>query len=155
VLLGLSLAISIGIAFINQDALNIGVLSIGVSAGISIVVTIANIAIQMIMVRITYLENEYISSSEQTNIAFKIGLSQILNSIGVPIVVTVISQTYSNISRRTWLEAGGLVETVFFVGILNVLIPIAIFIDPWEIYLKIVRWYYSRPSRRLYTHTQK
>jgi hypothetical protein len=54
-----------------------------------------------------------------------------------------------------WLNAGGLMETVFFVAILNVLVPIVAFFDPWEFYLKIKRKHYSDPDRRLYIYSQK
>jgi hypothetical protein len=56
---------------------------------------------------------------------------------------------------RYWLIHGGLVETVFFVGVLNMLSPIFVFFDPWELYLRAVRWYYSKPQNRLYIYTQK
>jgi hypothetical protein len=78
----------------------------------------------------------------------KIGISQLVNSIGVPIVTTAIAD-------NIWMRPGGLADTVFFVGILNILVPISIFFDPWNLYLRIKRWYYSKPDHRLYIHTQK
>lgn len=95
------------------------------------------------------------SSREQSNIALKIGIAQLVNSIGVPIIVTLISQSHTSMAARTWLKSGGLVDTVFFVAALNILVPIGVFFDPWEIYLKIKRWYYSKPDNRLYIHTQR
>lgn len=89
ILIGMSLGISIGIAFINKQSINVGV-----SIGISIVVTIVNIGIQMVIVRTSYFENEYIASRQQSSIALKIGFAQLINSIGVPIIVTVISQLH-------------------------------------------------------------
>ena len=61
-----------------------------VSVVISLVITIINIGIQMSIMYLHYLENEFISSIEQSNIALKIGISQLLNSIGVPLVVAAI-----------------------------------------------------------------
>lgn len=87
ILIGISLGISIGISFINSDSLNVGV-----SVGISIVVTAVNIGIQIVIAFTSYYENEYISSREQSVTALKIGLGQLVNSIGVPIIVTLISQ---------------------------------------------------------------
>lgn len=75
----------------------------------------------------------------------------------MPIIVTIISQrnVSAEMQTRTWLKSGGLVDTVFYVAALNILVPVVIFFDPWEIYLRFWRWYYSKPSQRLYIHTQK
>lgn len=48
-LISISLGVSIGIAFINRDQINIGV-----SIGISIVVTFFNIGIQIVIVYTSY-----------------------------------------------------------------------------------------------------
>lgn len=48
-LIAISLGASIGIAFINKDQINIGV-----SIGISIVITFFNIGIQMVIVHTSY-----------------------------------------------------------------------------------------------------
>jgi hypothetical protein len=74
-----------------------------------------------------------VCSQEQANIAIKIGISQLINSIGVPIVVTLVN------GDNHWWEPGGLADTVFFVAILNILVPISAFLDPWNIYLKVNR----------------
>lgn len=50
-LIGISLGISIGIAFINRDSMNVGV-----SIGISIIVTVINIGLQMVIAQLTYYE---------------------------------------------------------------------------------------------------
>jgi hypothetical protein len=51
--------------------------------------------------------------------------------------------------QKSWLKAGGLVDDIFFIAAINTLVPIGVFFDPWEIYLKIKRWWYSRPMKRL------
>lgn len=149
-LVGVSLGISVGIAFINRETINIGV-----SIGISIVVTVVNIGIQMMIAYTSLYENEYIASREQSSIAIKIGVAQLVNSIGVPIIVTLISQANTSMQRKSWVGAGGLVDDVFFIAALNTLVPIAILFDPWEIYLKFWRWWYSRPLKRLELHGQE
>ena len=81
--------------------------------------------------------------------ALKIGLGQLVNSIGVPIIVTLISQANVGIKKKTWLQQGGLVDDVFFIAALNVLVPIAQFFDPWEMFLRFIRWWFSKPGNRL------
>lgn len=74
----------------------------------------------------------------------------------MPIVVTLISQAgTTNIKYKTWLGPGGLVDDVFFIALLNILVPLSSFLDPWEIYLKILRWWHSKPNNRLDIHGQK
>lgn len=68
--------------------------------------------------------------------------------------MTAISKNNLKVSR-TFFKSGGLSDTVFFVAILNVLVPIVVFFDPWDLYLRVKRWYYSKPENRLYIHTQK
>lgn len=51
-LIGVSLGISIGIAFINKNSV-----SLGVSIGISIVVTIFNVGIQIVIAQTSFYEN--------------------------------------------------------------------------------------------------
>lgn len=145
-----SLGISIGISYIDKDRINQYI-----SIGISLVVTVANILIQFAIMFLTYLENEYITSVEQSNIAFKIGIGQLINSIGVPLVVTILSNNDPNIPDKTWLNAGGLVEDVFYIALFNLGVPIGRLIDPYEILLKVVRWWKSDPDRRLDMFGQK
>ena len=93
-----------------------------------------------------YLENEFISSVEQSNIALKIGIGQLLNSIGVPLVVAAV-KVESDTAR--FLAAGGLVEDVFYISLFSLFSPIGRFIDPFNILLKIQRSYYEDPEKRL------
>lgn len=88
-------------------------------------------------------------------IALKIGLGQLVNSIGVPIIVTLISQSGINgMTPKPWLKSGGLVDDVFFIAALNVLVPIGLFFDPWELFLRFFRWWHSKPNNRLKIHGQ-
>jgi hypothetical protein len=59
------------------------------------------------------------------------------------------------ISGHAWLEKGGLVDTVFYLGAFNVGVPLVAFLDPWELFLKVRRWHASKPENRLFVHTQK
>jgi hypothetical protein len=87
--------------------------------------------------------------------ALKIGLGQLVNSIGVPIIVTLISQAnVYGLTAKPWLKTGGLVDDVFFIAALNILVPIGLFFDPWEIYLRVIRWWYTKPKNRLNIHGQ-
>jgi len=88
-------------------------------------------------------------------IALKIGLGQIANSIGVPIIVTLISQSNTSMKEKSWLKSGGLVDDVFFIAIINILVPIVNFIDPWEQYLRVRRWWNEKPMDRLKIYGQK
>lgn len=72
----------------------------------------------------------------------KIALAQLINSIAVPMVVAAIS-------NKSWFRVNGLVDDVFFIALLNLLVPISFLIDPYEIVLKVVRWWVSDPERRL------
>ena len=143
-LIAISLGISIGIARINQDKI-----SAYVSVGISLVVTASNVGIQLLIMVMSTLENEFITSVEQSNIAFKIGIGQLINSIGVPIVVTIIANADSGMEDKKWLIAGGLVDDVFYIALFSLLVPFGRLIDPWEIFLKLRRWWASDPEKRL------
>jgi len=61
----------------------------------------------------------------------KIGFAQLVNSIGVPIVVTLISQSNTAMKEKPWVKAGGVVDDVFFIALLNILVPLGLFFDPW------------------------
>lgn len=112
------------------------------SISISLVVTLINLGIQIAMIYFTSLQHEYITSYEQSSIALKIGVGQLANSIIVPIVVTIIS-------GKSWLRSNGLVDDIFFIALFNLLVPITTLIDFYEHWLRLVRWWYSDPDRRL------
>ena len=54
---------------------------------ISLVITFVNIILEHIVFKISYLENEKIKTVEQVSIAVKISVSQVLNSVLVPLVL--------------------------------------------------------------------
>lgn len=86
-------------------------------------------------------------------------MSQLANSILVPIFVTLIAQSsdqFIDISKiglvkvdKPWLKTGGLVDDVFFIAAINIFIPLSLFLDPWEIYLRLKRWWYTLPYNRI------
>lgn len=57
--------------------------------------------------------------------------------------------------EKHWLKAGGVVDDVFFIALLNIFVPIGLFFDPYDKWLRIKRWWYSRPNNRLYIHGQR
>ena len=91
------------------------------------------------------------SSVEQSNIALKVGIGQLLNSIGVPLVISII-KVKSNTSAL--LAAGGLVEDVFYISLFSLFTPIGRLIDPYNLFLEAKRWYFSKPSQRLKSYGQ-
>lgn len=46
-------------------------------------------------------------------------------------------------------DEGGLVTNVFFIGLINMVLPIGRFIDPFNIILKLREKYYDDPVKRL------
>lgn len=86
--------------------------------------------------------------------ALKIGLGQLVNSIGVPIIVTLISRSGTSMQRKSWLQSGGLVDDIFFIAAINAIVPLVFIFDPWEHFLRIKRWWYSKPNNRLNIYGQ-
>ena len=77
-----------------------------------------------------------------------------MNSIGVPIVVTLIAKSNSSGQETSWLKAGGLVDNVFYIALFSMFVPFGRMVDPWEIFLKLKRWWASEPNRRLNMYGQ-
>lgn len=82
-------------------------------------------------------------------------MAQLINSIGVPISVNLVSHRFSNLGEKRWLKSGGMVDDIFFISLLNVFVPLLRLIDPLEQFYKFQRWYYSKPKNRLHFHGQK
>lgn len=72
----------------------------------------------------------------------------------MPLIVVRIAEVSPQIGDKLWLSKGGLVNDVFFIGLFGLAVPLARFIDPWEIYLKIRRWYYLKPKNKLKMYGQ-
>lgn len=126
-----------------------------ISIGISLVVTVVNFGIQLSIMNLTYLENEYIKSVEQIQIAIKIGIGQIVNSIGVPLIVAAVASNDPRLVDKKWLSAGGLVNDVFFIALFSLAVPFGRFLDPWEFFLKFLRWFHTKPLQKLKMNGQK
>lgn len=95
------------------------------------------------MTSLNKFENEYIHSREQLHMALRISLSQIVNSIIVPIVVLVITRDYR---ERLWLQEGGLADDVFFIAVSNAIVtPLMKVIDIGHRIHQLKRWWYCLP----------
>ena len=70
-------------------------------------------------------------------------MSQILNSVLIPILLTYIN-------HREVFASDGLVTNVFFIALINMLLPIGRFIDPFNMILKLREKYYCDPEKRLF-----
>lgn len=66
-------------------------------------------------------------------------MSQIVNSCVLPI-------SWPYITGQPIFAANGLVTNIFFIALFNMLLPIARFIDPFNILLKYREKYYSDPG---------
>lgn len=65
-----------------------------------------------------------------------------MNSIGVPVVL-------ASIGSIPIYEEGGLVTNVFFISLINMLLPLGRFIDPYNLLLRLRQYYYLDPQKRL------
>jgi hypothetical protein len=70
-------------------------------------------------------------------------MSQILNSVLIPILLTYIN-------HQELFTSDGLATNVFFIALINMLLPIGRFIDPFNIILKLREKYYCDPEKRLF-----
>lgn len=92
---------------------------------------------------------------EQIQIAIKIAIGQIINSIGVPLIVAAVASSDPRLEDKKWLSAGGLVNDVFFIALFGLATPFGRFLDPWEFFLKFLRWFHTRPQQKLKLNGQK
>jgi hypothetical protein len=76
------------------------------------------------------------------SIGIKIAVSQIINCIGVPITLVFLD-------KQSIYSSGGLVTNVFFIGLINMLLPFGRFIDPFNIILQLRERYYFSAEKRL------
>ena len=130
ILLGISIGVAVGLSLYQVD-----VQQIEISIAISIIITIVNFAMEYTIYFLSFYENEFNKTAEQASIAFKISISQLFNSIGVPILVAYIT-------NKKILSAGGLVDDVFWVGLFTIIAPIGRFIDPYNIFLNCKKSHY-------------
>ena len=87
---------------------------------------------------VSAFEREVQKSKEEASIGIKIAVSQIINTIGVPVTLALMG-------KETIYDEGGLVTQVFFIGLINMLLPIGRFIDPFNLILKLREKYYEDP----------
>lgn len=78
--------------------------------------------------------------------AIKIAVGQLVNSIGVPILVAKLKVEGT---KTNYLEPNGLADDIFFIAMLNILVPLSYVFDFYEIMLKLIRWWKKQPYRRL------
>ena len=62
----------------------------------------------------------------------KVGISQLLNSIGVPLVIAAVNVGFDT---KKFYSAGGLVDDVFWIALFGLIAPIGRLIDPFNIFL--------------------
>ena len=136
-LIGLTLAISIFLGSIQADK------PVLISILISVVITVINFLIEFIIILVSYFERQFRKSKEEASIGIKIAVSQIINCIGVPITLVCLD-------KQSIYSSGGLVTNVFFIGLINMLLPIGRFIDPFNIVLLLREKYYHSSEKRLH-----
>ena len=107
-----------------------------ISIFISIFITIFNFLIELLIIVLSSFEREVLKSKEEASIGIKIAVSQIINCIGVPVLLACLGQ-------EAIYEEGGLVTNVFFISLFNMLLPIGRFIDPFNIILKLREKYFE------------
>lgn len=76
-----------------------------------------------------------------------------VNSIGVPIIVAKVLKELGY--QKTYLKANGVADDIFFIAMLNILVPVSYIFDFYEIMLKVIRWWKRQPYRRLEMYGQK
>jgi hypothetical protein len=108
---------------------------------ISLVITVVNYLMELLIILLSMSERAVVKSQEETSIGVKVAGSQILNSIAVPLALTYLG-------GQPIFASGGLVTNVFFIALLNALLPIGRFIDPFHLVLRLREKYYSDPRTR-------
>lgn len=61
-----------------------------VAVVISILITLFNFLIELLIIQLSSYEGEFQKSKEEASIGIKIAVSQIMNSIGVPVILASI-----------------------------------------------------------------
>jgi hypothetical protein len=92
---------------------------------------------------LTLFEKDYTETNHQASLAIKSILAQMVNSILIPVISAyyIIQNVY---------QTSGLVDNIFIMSITNSLIPpILLLLDPYNIYLKILRHIKSSPSKNM------
>lgn len=88
-------------------------------------------------------------TKHQTSLAIKSVLAQLINSILVPIIANYYIK--SNI-----YDKNGLADDVFMLGLTNALVaPILKYFDGYYLFVRIMAWYYKKPSNYFLTQDNK
>lgn len=75
-----------------------------------------------------------------------------MNTIIVPIIAFAMAKN----ENRSWFQAGGFADQVFFIGGLNAFVtPYLTYIDFEHLLHQILRWWYCRPEKLLEIHGQE
>jgi hypothetical protein len=99
---------------------------------------------------LTLFEKDYTSTNRQASLAVKSIIAQMINSILTPVITAYYIKTSTGVYK-----VGGLVDNIFMMAFTNSLLPPLItFIDPYNIYVKLVRCLKSTKSSKL-NRTQK
>ena len=88
----------------------------------------------------TIYEKDYTASYREASLAVKSILAQMINSIVIPVI------TAYEIKNNVY-STSGLVDNIFMLGIsMTIIPPMMVFIDPFNLFMKLMRCLKSRPS---------
>ena len=88
----------------------------------------------------TLYEKDYTATYREASLAVKSILAQMVNSIVIPVI------TAYKIKNNVY-STSGLVDNVFMLGVSMSLVgPIVVLIDPYNLFMKVLRCLKSRPS---------
>lgn len=88
---------------------------------------------------LTFYEKDYTVSHREASLAVKSIIAQMINSIVIPVVAAyeIKEDVYST---------SGLVNNIFYLGLTTSIVPpIMVMIDPYNIFMKILRCIKSKP----------
>lgn len=138
-LLGTSFAIVLGLTKAQEKANDNRMLSIAISVTIAIV----NVILGLIIKFLTLYEKDYTATYREASLAVKSILAQMVNSIVIPVI------TAYKIKNNVY-STSGLVDNVFMLGVSMSLVgPIVVLIDPYNLFMKVLRCLKSRPNSKL------
>ena len=69
--------------------------------------------------------------------------------------MAAVAASDPSIEDKKWLTVGGLVNDVFLISLFSLAVPLGRFLDPWEIFLKILRKIKLIPSQKLKMNGQQ
>lgn len=143
-LLGASFGIIFGLAVAQKQGNNVTL-----SLLISFVVSIINVLLSLAIQYLTVFEKDWTSTSYQSSVGFKIIFCQLINTIVLEIIVALYAK------NQKIYQTGGLVDDVFYYGLLNAFFPPLVrFINPYYIYKKCSLSMNRRPINKLKFESQ-